>query len=150
MMTGHEIDALLGRVCRANLHGPAGGGGVRSRQLQRGAGYQLPVVGLPRRARGMLPCRTPRLHRRHLCKTEAAPRDVWTCLHSACPLRRHAAGSSLNRGHAETRGEPSDRGALMAGPQGKSDRVDLWEFAPDASLGSAHIVFVDRNFNDQV
>jgi len=34
------------------------------------------------------------------------------------------------------------------GREGLSDRVDLWEFSPDKGVGSARIVFVDRNFND--
>lgn len=41
-------------------------------------------------------------------------------------------------------------GMTQLGLQGLSDRVDLWEFSPDAGVGSAYIVFVDRNFNDGV
>ena len=36
------------------------------------------------------------------------------------------------------------------GKLGLSDRIDLWEFAPNKGVGSARIVFVDRNFNDEV
>ena len=67
-------------------------------------------------------------------------------------LYLHPTPSTLNPRALSglTPGESADRVGPLAGLQGGSDRVDLWEFSPDEGVGSASIVFVDRNFRDEV